>query len=381
MTRANILTLWSCFLVLEATAFVNAFVFDLKGGTVDAVRFQAAAAEWAEHGEWVFAINSQFFVQYLGTLYRVFGPNEFIATQFGILAIMAAAVLFIRILATAGLRTPAIALFLFLLWPSMALRVTTTLREPYMILSIMMTAYCLFRFYQLPAFRHAVGALLALSIGALFHKAIAVLLPFVVVWMGVQFIRKSSRHRMRRSLPLGFLVLGCAFFLLVRLAQVDTDIQGLKPLQSLITWDIDQISRVLDYKTGRDFRTTYDVSLSFDGPIAFITSGIQVFIHYMFMPFPWNVSHPYDLVAFLESLFRFIGLILILRFGVFGSGLPRICRGLWLFGFVICLIWAAGTSNYGTASRHHLTTNWIFLVAYIACFRLPRTSPARSAVA
>ena len=90
MTRPNILTLWICFLALQATAIVNASVFDLKGGTVDAVRFQAAATEWAAHGEWVFAINSQFFVQYLGLLYRIFGPNEFFATQFGILAIMAA---------------------------------------------------------------------------------------------------------------------------------------------------------------------------------------------------------------------------------------------------------------------------------------------------
>ena len=30
--------------------------------------------------------------------------------------------------------------------------------------------------------------------------------------------------------------------------------------------------------------------------------------------------------------------------------------------FAILLIWAAGTANYGTASRHHTTTIWFFLL-------------------
>ena len=91
MTRSNFLTFWCAFLVLEATAFVNSYVVNLKGGTVDAVRFHLAATDWAANGHWVFAVNSEFFVQYLGLIYRLFGPSEFLATQFGIVAIMMAA--------------------------------------------------------------------------------------------------------------------------------------------------------------------------------------------------------------------------------------------------------------------------------------------------
>ena len=42
---------------------------------------------------------------------------------------------------------------------------------------------------------------------------------------------------------------------------------------------------------------------------------------------------------------------------------------------MLTAIWAVGTANYGTASRHHTTTNWIFLIAY-AVFFLRRSKQA-----
>ena len=369
MTRAQISTLWLSFLVLEAFAFVNAYLVNLKGGTVDAVRFQTAAADWAENGVWEFAVNSEFFVQYLGLIYRTFGPHEFIATQFGIVAMLASALVLIQMSRHLGFVMPAIAVLLFLLWPSMVLRVTTTLREPFMIFFTIFSVFALLRFAQTEHLRFAILSLVSLLIGALFHKALAVLVPFLValfIWR-LLVSRRSRKGWLPGLIGLAMLCLGA--YVLTNLAQSETSVKGLKPLQSLILWDTDHIDRVLDYKTGRDFRTTYDAAVDFSNPLAFVASLLKAFFFYMFMPFPWMVRTPLDLLALAESLFRLGGLVLMIRFVFLGHKLPKALKPVSVVVLGLCFIWAVGTANYGTASRHHLTTNWVFMLIYIACFK------------
>ena len=180
MTRYQILALWFSFLVLELLAAINAYGVDLKGGTIDAVRFQTAATEWAQDGRWEFAVNSEFFIQYLGLIYRVFGPHEFIATQFGLLALFLSVILCIKMGREIGIILPAGAILFLAIWPSMALRVTTTLREPYMVFFVTTAFYGLLRFSKTGRWADALITILAIFMGALFHKALAVLAPVSV---------------------------------------------------------------------------------------------------------------------------------------------------------------------------------------------------------
>ena len=372
MKRSNIVTLWCAFLVIEVVAFVNAYLVNLKGGTIDAVRFQEAATRWAIDGEFVFAVNSEFFVQYLGLIYRFFGPHEFIATQFGILAALISVLIFIRLLYRLSLPCPDLAILAFLLWPSMLLRVTTTLREPYMILAIILAFYALVRFSQTRHLGYAVISLAALLVGALFHKAIAVMVPFALFAISAMLLSAQRGLEIRKTSLLGFGMFVIGLLILVEFAATPSEVRGLKPLQSLLVWDKDHITNVLDYKTGREFRTTYSASLQFGSPLVFLRSGVEVVIAYIFMPFPWFIRHPLDLFAFSEVLFRLGGIFLIIRFGFTKPGMPRALRPLWILTALLICIWAAGTSNYGTGSRHHLTTNWVFLLVYIACFSVQR---------
>ena len=55
-------------------------------------------------------------------------------------------------------------------------------------------------------------------------------------------------------------------------------------------------------------------------------------------------------------------------------------RNLRLVLFVLLAIlgvWAAGTVNYGTASRHHTTTIWIFLLFVALAFRKETVTACR----
>ncbi|MEM7242920.1 MAG: hypothetical protein AAF429_12110 [Pseudomonadota bacterium] len=368
MTRSQLFALWISFLVLQAVAFVNAFVVDLKGGTIDAVRFQDAARDWADFGVWEFAVNSEFFVQYLGTLYRIFGPSEFIATQFGLAAMMLAALLLIRFARALGFVFPALGLIVFLLWPSMLLRITTTLREPYMIFCVILSFYGLLRFSQTGRVRYAVISVAAIGLEALFHKALAVLAPFLILIIIWKFLFDRGLPLLRKSGWIGLGLFGLGVVAIGSFAAFETTVKGLKPLQSLLLWDTAHISQVLEYKTGRDFRTTYDAALDFSDPLRFLTSLGRSFLYYMFMPFPWLVRSPLDILAFVEASFRFFGSLLIVRFVLLERAIPTPLRPVLLAGFLLTLIWAVGTANYGTASRHHLTTNWLFFMIYVACF-------------
>ena len=365
MTRYQILALWFSFLALQLVAFVNSYVVDLKGGTIDAARFQTAAANWAIDGRWEFAVNSEFFVQYLGLLFRLFGPSEFVATQFGIVALLAAVFLCIKMAREIGVHMPALAILALALWPSMALRVTTTLREPYMVLFVTLSLYGLLFFSKSGRWRYAGIALLGICLGALFHKALAVLAPFTLMLL---FLSALRQHRGFFKSSSGLVLIGLTVIALIGFAGSGTSVKGLKPLQALLLWDTETITRVIDYKSGRDFRTTYDAGLNFSGALPFMLSLIKSFIYYMFMPFPWLWRTPLDLLAGIEATFRLGGLILMLRFSVLGRGLPSALRPVSIATLILLVIWAVGTANYGTASRHHLTTNWVFILIYIACF-------------
>ena len=379
MTRSQLFSIWIGFVVLEVFAFVNAYLVNLKGGTIDAVRFQMAAMDWAKNGSWEFAINSEFFIQYLGSIYRLFGISEFVATQFGIFFMIAAVFVLVKMARHLGFMFPALAVLLFLLWPSMLLRVTTTLREPYIIFFVILAFYASLRFAQTQRFGFAFLCFASLLAGALFHKALAVLVPILGLFIIWKIITGRSARNKLFSIPFCIVSLAFGVVLLGNLSNQELSIMGLKPLQSLILWDTEHISRVLEYKTGRNFRTTYDAAIDFSNLFQFVASLIKSFVYYMFMPFPWLVRTHLDVLALFESLFRFGGLALMIRFIFFGSNVAIGFRQICFLALGLCLIWAAGTANYGTASRHHLTTNWVFLLIYIACLT-PRRSVRAAAV-
>lgn len=370
MRKHQQIMLLFCFGILEFVAVINSFVMNLKGATVDAERFMEQAINWTIYGTYEFATNSEFFVQFVGTILLIFGPYEFVATQFGLVAIMIACIYFIKLLDLFDVATPAWAILGFTLWPSMLARVTTTLREPYMVMLLIMMCYFLAR-YKIQGRNRDVFKTLALGIvGVFFHKAYAVLLVFVLFYVAFFVMKQerrwivSSTFYMRLFIIVGGI--GGAVFALRYLSNTS----GLKPVIAMLTGDVEYISRVIDWKSGREFRTTYDAALDFSSTIGFVLSVPKVIIYYMFSPFPWRISTPVDLLAGIEGLFRLGGTIIFVRYLFLSRNFPRGMVPVTATTFILIAIWAAGTTNYGTASRHHLTTNWLFIASYVMWFHM-----------
>jgi hypothetical protein len=366
---AQTMTVILCWAIVETIALVNSYVFNLKGASVDAERFVDYAIIWSKNGHFEFVTNAEFFIQFLGIIFWLFTPSEFLATQFGILSMIVAIVYLMKLGKAFDVTIPPWAIVAFFLWPSVLSRVTTTLREPYLILFTIMLCYFLAQ-YKIHERTADLVKLLAVSIIAfLFHKAYAIffvissgyILFFVMKVQGSLFKSNVAIIRIAIILLVGAII---GYVLLY-----SSNVRGLKPLIAVMTGDSEYITQVIDYKSSREFRTTYDASLDFSSFAALIISVPKTYIYYMFSPFPWQITNAVDMLAALEGLFRLGALYLFAYYAMLKGRFPRAFTPIAILILSLTFIWAAGTSNYGTASRHHITTNWFFLLVYVVWFQ------------
>jgi hypothetical protein len=125
------------------------------------------------------------------------------------------------------------------------------------------------------------------------------------------------------------------------------------------------------YDSRANYRTEVDIN---DGLGGLILSVPYFLFQYLFEPMPWNISSIVDVVALLENMLRFWLIWNALKYLV-GSyrnkpifvehnyfGYERCILLIFLSYLLIESIWSLGTSNWGTASRHHLPSLGLLLV-------------------
>lgn len=355
-----------CFLILEAFAFVNAYVVDLKAASIDSNRFQDNAAIWARSGKLEFVTDSEFFFQFLGIIFRFFGESEFVATQFGILAVMISLWFIAKIMHELDAKYAPFVIALVALWPSSLTRVTTTMREPYLILFLVLIVYFLIRYWKTANSNFYVKAMAWAIFSALFHKGYAVLLVGLLAFGFLYNPSRKTSSGAGGKLTLKLMVVVGFILIVIQFQDAMLNVKGLRPVVSLVTNDTEYMNRIVEYKSNRDFRTTYDAPMEFDSAGAFVTTAPKAYVYYMFAPFPWMVSTGIDVFAFVEGMIRMIAIFLVFLL------IRKKNKSLLLPCFVVVtmltFVWAAGTANYGTASRHHITTNWFFFLIYAYYF-------------
>jgi len=94
-----------------------------------------------------------------------------------------------------------------------------------------------------------------------------------------------------------------------------------------------------------------------------LASITSIYVSYLMAPFLWNVESILDVYAALESLLRFV----LICFTIIGwknaRSAQRRALGLILVLFLsMTFLWSIGTTNYGTALRHHMLTWWLVVV-------------------
>lgn len=367
-SQSNILTLFACIFILEIVCFINSFITNLKGGTVDAERFHANGVEWMKSGSLAFEVDAAFYDQFLGIIYTLIYPSQFIGAQFGIIALTVGAFYLLRIAFILGEKMPSWAIVAFLLWPSVVLRVTTTLREPYLVACLIILCYYLISFKITNSKSDLIKCLLACVIGFFFHKAYALFLMVVIAYVAFFAVKPKTASARAKLFYLRIAIVGGGVAGITYVATNFGNVRGLAPLIAAVNGDVEYISKVLASKAGRDFRATYGVTLDFTSPGALITSIPPVIVYYMFAPFPWQIRSIWDPVASFEGIFRGIAIFMLIKYHFVRNVFPPALRPATVVVVLLCLIWAAGTTNYGTASRHHVTTNWFFIFIFVMYF-------------
>ncbi|OSO97089.1 hypothetical protein B7O87_01010 [Cylindrospermopsis raciborskii CENA303] len=91
---------------------------------------------------------------------------------------------------------------------------------------------------------------------------------------------------------------------------------------------------------------------------------VPTFLAYQLMPLPPQITTPADVIAFIQNLFR---VWLIWVYWRYRNHVDRNTRNslsiLFLMWLVVDIIYATGTINWGTASRHHIKSFALLLVS------------------
>lgn len=344
-----LITIAISFFITNILAIVNSFYFNLKGGSVDAERFLLRAAEWIENGEWSLVFDSAFFIQIVGVYVSV-GLGEYEITLIGISLYY---VMMFFIFRNASLNVISILFAWFLLFsPAALLRLSALLREPYFIFALGAAIYILSYYLEnkkcdvYSKMLLVLSSFLLLLLAGFFHKAVLPLVPFIMILFFILLSGFSSIGVARSVITISFLV-----FALALVAGYLPESRGTQAFLAIFNGDLDIVSAITKYKAERDFRATYDYGGDWGSFFGIGISIIKASFYYYFKPFVSDLNTAGDYYLFIENLIRF-SLVIMMFMVAFKNKSKALFFVLFTY-IAFNVIWAVGTANYGTGSRHH----------------------------
>jgi hypothetical protein len=264
-------------------------------------------------------------------------------------------------------------MLIYALIPSSLMYTSITLREPFQLLFINLALYAALKIYFHRSIAHwLVLFLAAVGMGVL-HGALLASAIFIIA--GTLFLL-TTRNRKGVSFtkvvlvsPIVILCLFYGFSLFISISSYGDRIE-------------DGFSvAVQTYQEGTmalEQRASYRADIEIIGLGGLILSLPSFLFQYLFEPMPWKISSIVDVVVLLENMLRFWLIWNALKYLV-GSylnkpmfvarnyfGNERFIFFIFLSYLVIETLWSLGTSNWGTASRHHVPSLGLLLVAGFA---------------
>lgn len=352
--------------VRHVVSLVNIYWFTVPGAEYDAATFHAAGARFAVSDQpLVLTVGSNFYEELLGTVYRVLGDSLFVGQSLSVLTFAVTCMMLVRILGLAQARPAApLVLLVMALWPSAIIFGSITLREPFQLMLFVVAVYAGLRllvhgrWWGIPV---CAAGFLAMG---LFHQLLLVygILAFMLV-AGFAYIKAGLRRGIIQA-ALVVCSIAAAFGFLT-MTQRDTP-AGDDYIGMLQNRGVEAVVRYRRDIDRHDPRTAYGVVLDGSSNTALVLSGASIYMHYLAAPWPWALDRAIDAVPAAEAVFRIVLLTAMLAALWCKGPVPRRPLMLLLMLYVsMTILWAAGTTNYGQAMRHHLLTDWILIVAGI----------------
>ena len=371
------LTLWLGFFLRLVIAFVNGFVGPTYGASADSLGFHEAAVSFSQNLTDDSFLFNNIYPSLLGVFYSITTDSLFLGSALSALGWLASAFILLRIMRILSFKMSNQwrVMLIYALIPTSLMYTGITLREPFQLLFINLALYAALKIYFHRSNAHWLVLFLAVvGMGAM-HGALLVSGIFIIV--GTLFLL-TSRNRKGVSFtkvvlvtPIVILCLFYGFLLFTSLTSYGERLEdGLD-----VAVQVYQEGTLSD---GEYARANYRTDIEIDGLGGLILSLPTFLFQYLFEPMPWKIGSMVDVVALLENMLRFWLIWNALKYLV-GSyrnkpmfvahnyfGYERCILLIFLSYLVIETLWSLGTSNWGTATRHHLPSLGLLLVASFA---------------
>lgn len=410
--KKNTFAIYTSVTACVLAAFTNSYLTTLKGGAVDAKRFLDAATDWAGSNQsFQFSINFEFFYQFLGIFVRL-GADRFLLSLIGIFIFFTSIILSLklflankkkisRMLTESHIENDLIGnfsgvilspreynvismaiIYLVLLSPSVVLRVGNLQREPYIVAGLMLIGAGIITFSaqyfahpNFPLNRQSLLIILGGSILATpFHKA-SLLFAFLAIFtlLLVLFRRRNDSSIFLNYKKLLFRIFAVLLALLLvsipayLVTSFLSKQSSASQLALILSSDVDTLSLQGVGKQERedDARAQYQYPFDLTSPQAIATTVLFANIYYYLYPF--KPSSASDLFICFENILRFYVIVVLLlslrRPENLKSAYAKALFYLICFYLLSNSIFALGTANFGTGSRHHMTLFPLFLLA------------------
>ena len=398
------------FILSNLANYYSSFVSPLKGGEIDAEKFIIGALKWAQNGEFQLALNTEFFTQYLGFFVRYFGFERFLLSILGIAVFYSSLLICIQQIKKMFLKHQQLMitsndmtdqsirinplhltvfrsamLYITLLTPSLILRIGNLSREPYIASGLVIASLCLiFQVFQRSLRKHqsTTSAILIFSTIAFisFHKGS--IFFFIIAWVLYAFVyiysdqnpltflknfffklrsKRSTVHKSLATLLLSLVITvsGIMSFNLL------SDSKATMLIYSAFSADTEQLNKIGLSKSSKEANAQYDFGFDLSSPLATALTTIKANTYYY--AYPFVPKTPSELFIFIDNWLRLYVLLTLFYFSCQPKVSPNTRNSIRivLAYFLLCnIIFALGTANYGTASRHHATLSPILLLTY-----------------
>ncbi|MBS2034816.1 hypothetical protein JST97_07505 [bacterium] len=343
---ANSQLRWVSFFTLglhHCAAICNAFFFELRSNLYDATRFHRLAADPNQTANTDYALA-------LKQVYQLFGVSHFLGEEVSVLAYALSIYFFLYLVRSLEVEEHAAGLLLLYgSLPSGVVHCSITLREPFQCFFFLTMVTSAVAFKERPGPWGAAGMLVSLWAIVLLHQALAVY-AFLLLLIGLGWVFKDRKD----FAVFLFLASMCAGpLLLPRIYNMLLDRSD--AFRSVAQGEIGNYTAQYRSVVAGLAESEYGFSLDTSSLGGLLVTLPPVLILYQVAPLPWQIHRYVDLYAFAEVLLR-----LILFWGVYQNlrqAKPRVREILW-FLIISCVgldcLWALGTANWGTGSRHHL---------------------------
>ena len=352
--------LWMAFTLRVLLALINVYIFPLPDSQADAVTFERVGWEFAQYwmGEerevqW---ISSAFlYSKFIGLIYYLFDRVPLIPHLLNVIlgTLIVYNIYKIALRVTDDSKTAHLAAFVALFFPTLNLYSAILLRESLIVFLFSLSVLLFLEWFFKNNYLMLLLSVVPIHLASYLHQGTALILfvyLFVVVFYSPR-LKKIDKFPVAKILFVSFaIVLYLVFF--------GTDIFKVFP-------EISALPQALSERLGYTSRgnAAYLIGLHPDNNLEAILMTPLRIIYFFFTPFPWMIEDAVHLIGFFDAILYMVLMYYSLK------GLRHIwqrnkmlCIFLVLVLLVFAVVFAWGTSNFGTAARHRQKIVWLLIV-------------------